>query len=144
MTKYHISPDNIARPCSAQNKCHYGYSDTEHYETEQEANEQIEKILQEEYGQFTTHYKKYNSTKTLMKQKEKLYNAPEIKSKDAEECRKTPFYIVDIENVSEQKVTQINPNKNTLSFYGENQQHIGDYNRFDTLLVSEKSITEIL
>ena len=49
MSKFHISKDGIARPCTAKGPCPLG-GDEVHFTTKEEAQDYIDSVNEEEYG----------------------------------------------------------------------------------------------
>lgn len=68
MPKYHLTPSNQARSCSAQpGNCRYGKNgfDPEHYPTKEAAQKAIEKKLEKEYSTFRKAVKKKKMPETI-------------------------------------------------------------------------------
>lgn len=149
MTKFHVNPETgVTGPCRAVNKCAFTDDDgnpATHYSTIEEANEASEKMLSEMYGDFTV-YKPYGSSPEVQLEKklEKLWESPHVRTKDAEEIRQTPVYLINTDDATATKITRISSAKGVYTFWDENGNEVKEVKALDNVTVSDVPLNEIL
>lgn len=147
-SKFHINPETGSiGECKAKIKCAFADSDgsePEHYATYEEAYVESEKLLKEEYGDFST-YKPYDNQEEILEEKlDKIWKSPHSHTKDAEDIRKTPFYLIDVDTATSIEITRISSAKGTITFWDAKSNEVQQVNQSDTVAYSDIPVSEIL
>lgn len=148
-SKFHVNPDTGAvSPCQAKHKC--AFTDSEgneatHYDKFEDAYAASEKMLSEQYGDFTV-YKPYGSSPEveLERKLEKILESPHVRIKDAEDIRQTPIYLINTEDATATKITRISGTKGVYTFWDENSNEVREARSFDNVTYSDVPLNEIL
>lgn len=147
-SKFHVNPDTgVVGQCQAKHKC--AFTDAEgneatHYTDFEEAYSASEKMLSEQYGDFTV-YKPYGSAADELEKKlDKIWSSPHAHVKDAEEIRKTPIYLIDTEEATDTEITRISSAKGVYSFWDAKGNEVRRAGSLDNVAYSDVPLSEIL
>lgn len=144
--KFHINPETgVVGECRAEKKCSFESDDysSEHYDTYEEAYYASEKMLEEELSSFETYQKQASAERVIEKKMDKIYKSKLIKIEDAEDVHKTPFYLINSEDATSEKITRISRGKEGITYWSEDGNS-KVFDNFDTVIVSQKSAEEII
>lgn len=147
-SKFHVNPDTgVVGQCQAKHKC--AFTDSEgneatHYTTFEDAYSASEKMLSEQYGDFTVYRFHGTHEDQVEKKLDKIWSSPHSHVKDAEDIRKTPIYLINTEDATATKITRISSAKGIYTFWDENSNEVREASSFASIGYSDVPLSEIL
>lgn len=148
-SKFHVNPDTgVVGQCQAKHKCAFTDSDgneATHYTNFEDAYVASEKMLSEQYGDFTV-YKPYGSSPEaqLESKLDKIFESPHVHVKDAEDIRKTPIYLINTEDATSTEITRISSAKGVYTFWDAKGNEVREASSFANVTYSDVPVSEIL